>query len=121
MQPGDGTSPDPTHTVFEVDGQALRVSKADGEQIRDALVARIEGCQVEDRASLLARTRDAEVTLAENAVQIGSWYLQAAGTGLRLMIRLGAGASRAYAAWVAKQADGWHVDEVAPVFIHPRR
>jgi hypothetical protein len=117
MQASDANA----HTVFDLDGHKVSVTKTDAESIRALLIARIEAQELEHRDKLLARTRGGPVELSDSMVKIGGWYIQVSGTRLEAMIRLGTGAAPAYAATVEKQDAGWSVSPVEPVLIHPRR
>lgn len=121
MPEGDGTIPETPNTVFELPNGPITVSKADGEAIRDALAARIEGSDVEDRDMLLGRTRGRYVKPQADLMVIGGWRLTMQGDELQLMFRFGTGAPQAYIASVEKTANGWQVSEVERLYIHPRR
>jgi hypothetical protein len=110
----------PAGAQFERDGGALPIDVRDCEQIRMALVRRIEESQFEHRDRMLEAIRRAEVTIGPEGIWIGGWSLSDS-DGWSLLYRTGPGPSPAYGADAERAADGWSVGPVHPVFIHPRR
>jgi hypothetical protein len=122
MPPDDGATAEPLSTVFELGDDKLTVSQEDGEQIRDALLARLKESTLEDAAQLLVWTRGERVRNQAHSLSIGSWGLSAHGDELRLLFRFPPQPAgiKAYSARVTRQA-GWQVGEVQLMHIHARR
>jgi hypothetical protein len=107
---------------YELVGQTLVLTLADGAAIRTALLAEIAKSNVEHRERLLAGTRNASVEIEGGVLRIGLWWLQARGDHLSLMQRMGPHpVALFYGATVAREHDEWRVSGFGPGHIHWKR
>lgn len=101
-----------------------RITLADAQQIRDALLGALRQSQIGDRDELIALTEPLPAWIdADGRVMVGGWLLQLRNRQLLVSYRLSQNEERAvgYVAVVTKEGKGWRVLQVTPEKILFRR
>jgi hypothetical protein len=115
----------PANDVVELElpSGPMRVTLADAEAIRAALVARLQKSDLADRDALIKMTEHAPVAIDSGFLRIGAWLLQAQDDALTLTYRgpLGPAMAQIYRAEIAKEGGSWVAKDVVAGQVRVRR
>jgi hypothetical protein len=97
----------PTNDMVALDlrGHPMKVTLADGEAIKAALLVRLKKSDLADRDALIKMTENAPVLIDSGILRVGAWLLQAQDDALRLTYRgpFGPAMAEIYRAEIAKR------------------
>jgi hypothetical protein len=114
INPAGASPASSDRVVLPVGGVMSEVTLSDGELIKLSLLERLEKSTLEDRDTLIRRTKHAHVTIFDGVLRIGTWTLQRQDDQLTIMYRFLAEEKGAkyYVAEVVKEGDRWSVREL---------
>lgn len=115
----------PTNDMVALDlpGGPMKVTLADGEAIKAALLVRLQKSEVADRDALIKMTENAPVLVDSGFLRVGAWLLQAQDDALRLTYRgpIGPAMAQIYRAEIAKEGGRWVAKDVIAGQVRVRR